>query len=164
MEQKSDRMAELIGLVEKNASEEGVNVTMLPHLELYLESEPYKPKPLLYKPFFVFIAQGRKRSVLDNLTYEYDAGHFLVTLAPMPLECQVLEASEDKPLLAIAILLDHQRILNILMRIGNRSALLRYICCTDLQHITKDALPVDTIQREFTVTGGSDNRNIVFTR
>lgn len=117
MEQKSDRMAELIGLVEKNAPEEGMNVTMLPYLELYRESEPYKPKPLLYKPFFVFIAQGRKRSVLDNLTYEYDAGHFLVTLAPMPLECQVFEASQDRPLLAIAILLDRQRILNILMRI-----------------------------------------------
>lgn len=116
MEQKLDRMAELIALVKKNTPEEGMNLTVIPHVELYRETEPHKPKPLLYEPYFIFIAQGRKQSVLDNITYQYDAGHFLTTLAPMPVECQVVEASPGKPLLAIAILLDRRRILNILMK------------------------------------------------
>lgn len=116
MDQKSNRIAELIALVKKNTPEVGMNLTALPNLELYRETEPHKPKPLLYKPFFVFLAQGKKQSVLDNITYKYDAGHFLTTLAPMPVECQVVEASLEKPLLAIAILLDRQRILNMLMK------------------------------------------------
>jgi AraC-like DNA-binding protein len=117
VEQKSDRLSALSELVKKNAPEVGMNTTVLPNVELYRESEPHELKPLLYEPYFIFIAQGRKQIVLDNITYEYDAGHLLTILAPMPVECQVIEASEDRPLLAIGILLDRQRILNILMRI-----------------------------------------------
>lgn len=116
MEQKSDRMSELIALINKNAPADGRNVTAIPSVELYRESKPHKPQPQLYEPYFIFIAQGRKQIVLGNNTYEYDAGHFLTTLAPMPVECQIVEACAEKPLLAIGILLDHQRMLNILMK------------------------------------------------
>ena len=116
MEQKSDRLSALSELVKKNAPEVAMNTTVLPNVELYRESEPYELVPRLYEPYFIFIAQGRKQIVLDNTTYECDAGHFLTILAPMPVECQVIEASEDKPLLAIGILLDRRRILNILMK------------------------------------------------
>ena len=117
MEQKLDRISKLVELVKNNTPDEGLNLTILPSLELYRETETHKPKPLLYKPYFVILAQGRKQSVLGNIIYEYDAGHFLTTLAPMPVECQVVEASVEKPLLAVAILLDRQRMLNILMRL-----------------------------------------------
>ena len=115
MEQKLDRISKLVELVKNNTPDEGLNLTILPSLELYRGTETHKPKPLLYKPYFVILAQGRKQSVLGNIIYEYDAGHFLTTLAPMPVECQVVEASVEKPLLAVAILLDRQRMLNILM-------------------------------------------------
>jgi AraC-like DNA-binding protein len=116
MENKSGKMEELIALIEKNAPREGRNQTAIPGVELFRESEPHKPKPLLYEPYFIFVAQGRKRSVLDDVLYNYDAGHFLTTLAPMPVECEIVEASAQRPLLAIGILLDRRRMLNILLK------------------------------------------------
>lgn len=116
MQQKSDRLSALIELVERNAPEDGVNTTAIPNVELYRESEQQELKPMLYEPYFIFIAQGRKQVVLDNITYEYGAGHFLTILAPMPVECRAIEASEDEPLLAIGILLERRRILKILVK------------------------------------------------
>ncbi len=114
--QKSERLSEWVDLIERYAPREGVNRTLLPGVGLYRESNAHQPKPLLYEPYFIFVAQGKKQSVLDGKTYTYDAGHFLTTLAPMPVECQVIEASADKPLLAMAIELDRRRIMNILMK------------------------------------------------
>lgn len=111
-----EKMAEWIGLIEEKALKEGVNSTIIHGVGLYRESAPHQPKPMIYEPYFIMVAQGKKQSVLDGKTYTYNAGHFLTTLAPIPVECQVMEASTEKPLLAMAIQLDRRRIMNILMK------------------------------------------------
>lgn len=116
MERHTEVLAELIARITKKTPAEGPNATGIPGVELYRESHPHALKPLLYEPVFVFVAQGKKRSVLDNVAYEYDAGHFLATLAPVPVECAIVEASEEEPLLAIAVLIDRQRMINVLMK------------------------------------------------
>lgn len=117
MEKQLKRMAELTTLVKKYAPEDGGYMTDIPNVELYRESKLHNSHPQLYESYFIFIVQGKKRLVLENNTYEYDAGYLLTTLAPIPLECQILEASSEKPLLAIGISLERQRMLNILMKI-----------------------------------------------
>jgi AraC-like DNA-binding protein len=113
---KPEKLSEWVDLIERNAPKEGINKTLLPGVGLYRESAPHHPKPMIYEPYFILVAQGKKQSVLDGKTYTYDAGHFLTTLAPIPVECQVMEAGPDKPLLAMAIQLDRRRIMNILMK------------------------------------------------
>ena len=116
MNQKLEKMSEWTDLIARHAQKEGFNRTILPGVGVYRESSPHLPKPLVYEPYVVLVAQGKKQSVLDGKIYTYDAGHFLTTLAPIPVECQVIEASPDKPLLAMAIQLDRRRIMNILMK------------------------------------------------
>lgn len=116
MERTSDKLMIFSALVAKHAPVDGPHLTTIPDLSLYRDSKPHNPKPLLYDPFIILAAQGRKRVVLDGVPYEYNSGHFLTTLVPIPVECQIIEASSEKPLLGVAIKLDRQRMLIILMR------------------------------------------------
>ena len=96
MEEKSNRMAELIALVKKNTWKDGRNMTGIPSMELYRQSKPNAPQLQIYDPYFIFIVQGRKQIVLENNIYECNAGHFLTTLAPMPVKCKVVEVCGEK--------------------------------------------------------------------
>ena len=116
MDRQSVAMEELIERIDAKTASEGMQATPIPGVVLFRESEPHALKPLLYDPFFIFIAQGRKQSILDNTRYDYDSGHFLTVLAPIPVACQVIEASPDKPLLAMGVLIDRARIRNMLMK------------------------------------------------
>lgn len=124
-ETKMTRLVELLG---RNARRDGSNATAIANVEVFRESQPHRPRALLYQPYFIFVAQGKKQSVLDGTTYEYHAGQFLTVLTPMPVACQVVEASCDKPLLALAIAVERRRILDILLRmeqavpLGQRAA------------------------------------------
>ncbi len=109
-------MAEFAALVAGYAQTDGLCRTAISNLALFRESTPHRPRPLVYDPLIIFAAQGRKRLVLDELEYEYNAGHFLTVLAPMPVQCQVIEASPDRPLLGLAITLDRRRMLELLMK------------------------------------------------
>ena len=116
MTDQSDKLEVFTQLVVGLAPLEGLNETRIPGLQLYRESIPHVPKPRLYDPFIIFVVQGRKRVAVDAAVFEYHAGVMFITLAPVPVECQVIEASEDKPMLAMALLLDRKRMLNMLMK------------------------------------------------
>jgi len=90
--------------------------TAIPDLATFRESAPHSLKPQRYDPCIIFIAQGRKQVLLDGTTSEYRPGHLLAVLAPMPVQCQVVEASPSRPLLAATVLLDRQRMLGVLMK------------------------------------------------
>ena len=118
LQNTADKIHELIRLVSAKAPREGMNRTAIPQMTLYRESKPHAPKPRLYEPNLIFVAQGRKQSRVSNTIYTYDAGHFLTTLAPIPLECQVIGASREEPFLAISIRLERQRISQTLMKMA----------------------------------------------
>ena len=116
MTTQETKMARLVELLGRNARRDGSNATAIANVEVFRESQPHRPRALLYQPYFIFVAQGRKQSVLDGTTYQYHAGQFLTVLTPMPVACEVVEASCDKPLLALAIAVERRRILDILLR------------------------------------------------
>lgn len=116
MADHSEKLDHFTEVVDQLAAEEGMNNTRIPGLQLYRESQPHIPKPRLYEPYIILVAQGRKRVVVDEAVYEYHAGILLTTLAPVPVECQVIEASKQKPMLAMVLQLDRKRMLNILMK------------------------------------------------
>jgi len=109
-------MEALADLVEAHAPSDGLHRTCIPNLVTFRESAPHTLKPQLYEPCIVFVARGKKQVLLDGTTYAYEPGHFLAVLAPMPVQCQVVEASTSKPLLGATVLLDRQRILKVLMK------------------------------------------------
>ena len=52
------------------------------------------------------VAQGKKRAYLKSQDYVYSPGHFLLLTAPLPIECQVIEASVEIPYMACSVPLD----------------------------------------------------------
>ena len=61
---------------------------------------------VVYMPQVYIVAQGSKAAYLGEECYTYDALNYLVLSVPLPLQCKVTEASQDKPYLAIGIDID----------------------------------------------------------
>ena len=116
MTDHADKLEGFAQLVSGLAPLEGLNTTRIPGLQLYRESHPHVATPRLYDPYIVFVVQGRKRVAVDEAVFEYHAGMLFITLAPVPVACEVIEASEEKPMLAMVLLLDRKRMLNMLMK------------------------------------------------
>jgi AraC-like DNA-binding protein len=65
------------------------------------------------------LGQGFKSCYVGDQAYHYGAGGILVTMLPIPVETVVTEASEEKPLNAVAVGIDFARLANVLMKIEN---------------------------------------------
>ena len=81
-------------------------ITDVPGLLLVRRTAPTAPCPGTYTPSLIVVAQGSKRVDLGQTTFTYDRSRFLLTAIDLPIVSQVVEASEAKPLLAVAIKLE----------------------------------------------------------
>jgi AraC-like DNA-binding protein len=90
-------------------------LTAIPGLSLYQRDEPSQPTNIMYEPRICVIAQGAKRVLLGDDTYEYDAHHFLVTSVDLPTVVQVVKASREKPYLGLVLKLDQREISQLMV-------------------------------------------------
>jgi hypothetical protein len=81
-------------------------ITQIPGLVLVRRTAPTAPCSGTYTPSVIVVAQGSKRVDLGRTTFIYDQSRFLLTSIGLPIVSQVVEASEAKPLLAVAIKLE----------------------------------------------------------
>lgn len=109
-------MATLTHLIAKHSSDEGANQTLVPNLKTWKISEPYQKTPQVYEPCIIIGAQGQKNIYLNGQRYDYNPGSFMTLFAPMPLECELIEASHEKPLLAAMIQIDLKRISRMIFK------------------------------------------------
>ena len=142
-------------------------ITEVPGLFLVRRTAPTAPCLGTYTPSVIVVAQGSKRVDLGQTSFTYDRSRFLLTSIDLPIVSQVVEASEAKPLLAVALKLEMSVVRELLSReevhVGERSpdtpamvtgtvtAELLGACCrlVDLLSNQRD-IPVlsDLIQRE----------------
>lgn len=81
-------------------------ITQMPGVMLVRRTSPSAPCSGTYTPSVIVVAQGSKRVDLGRTTFVYDQSRFLLTSIDLPIVSQVVEASEAKPLLAMAIKLE----------------------------------------------------------
>ena len=81
-------------------------ITEVPGLLLVRRTAATAPCSGTYTPALIVVAQGSKRVDLGQTTFIYDRSRFLLTAIDLPIVSQVVEASEAKPLLAVAIKLE----------------------------------------------------------
>lgn len=91
-------------------------VTAVPGLLLARRTAPSAPCTGTYTPSVVIVAQGSKRVDLGQTTFIYDRSRFLLTTIDLPIVSQVVEASQAKPLLAVAIRLEMSTVRELLSR------------------------------------------------
>jgi AraC-type DNA-binding domain-containing proteins len=92
--------------------------TKINGVNLVRRENAYQPKPLLYKPEIIILAQGRKNVYLGDRRYTYDANNYFVLTVPLPVICEAI-IKPGEPLLGIVIKLDPQVIGEILSEMGS---------------------------------------------
>ena len=78
------QQAELARLVTRLTPNEGVHASAIPGLTLIRANSPSVPTPSLYDPSLCIVVQGRKRAMLGEETYYYDALNYLNVSVTLP--------------------------------------------------------------------------------
>ncbi|BDR16545.1 AraC family transcriptional regulator [Vibrio sp. STUT-A11] len=89
--------------------------TEIPGLRLSRWTTPTPPTSYTHNPSICLIAQGKKRVLLGEDSYIYDANHFLISSVNLPITANILEASEEAPYLGIIMELDLQEISQLIV-------------------------------------------------
>ncbi|HCG5508800.1 TPA: AraC family transcriptional regulator [Vibrio parahaemolyticus] len=67
---------------------------------------PTPPTSYTHNPSICLITQGRKRVLLGEESFIYDANHFLISSVDLPIITNIIEASEEQPYLGLIMELD----------------------------------------------------------
>jgi AraC-like DNA-binding protein len=114
MRMSRDELAERIARhVEENSSVEAA-----PGLFLYRFSSPTGPRYGVTEPSFCVIAQGSKEVLLGKERYRYDASHYLLVSAELPVAGHIIDASKEQPYLAVRLVLDPAVVTEVLIEAG----------------------------------------------
>lgn len=92
------------------ASDEMLRPPAMPDLALFRNQRPYGSVCGVYEPCVALIVQGRKRVMLGDESYTYDGGRYLIAAMDLPVLATLLEASPERPYLALALRLDWREI------------------------------------------------------
>ncbi len=71
------------------------------------------------QPSLCVIAQGSKAVYLGERRYQYDPYHYLLATAELPVAGQVVEASEERPLLGLILTLDAALVSSVMVEAGH---------------------------------------------
>ena len=105
-EAKRPGSSELAKLIDRYATKDGGQPTVIPPLYLYRSFTMPEPAHSVYKPSLCLVAQGSKVVTLGADSWRYDPEHFLLVSVRLPITTQRLEASSGQPHLGLHIDLD----------------------------------------------------------
>lgn len=89
-----------------HAPTDGLHSTLLPRVKVYRASNVTACQPCLYDPAIIFVTQGSKRCYLNGDSFQFGDHNYFVVTVPLPLESEILQASEEAPFLAAALTID----------------------------------------------------------
>jgi len=110
---------DLSNRVARLAPFDGTHQSALPSLALHRGSVPTTCLPTILQPCLGIVVQGRKRAVLNDEVFTYDALNYLVVSVTLPAMGQVLDATLEHPYLSIRLNLDLQEIARLVLELGD---------------------------------------------
>ncbi|MGI9071508.1 MAG: AraC family transcriptional regulator [Bryobacteraceae bacterium] len=84
----------------------GEHVTTIPGLSVFRRVEPTACQRVFYEPSLAVFTQGRKFLNVGGVEYLCDHSSFVLSAVDIPVQSQVVEASEKVPLLSMLLRLD----------------------------------------------------------
>jgi AraC-like DNA-binding protein len=114
------RQQELSARVARLAPVDGTHQSVLPCLALTRSSAPTVCMPTVYQPCLGIVVQGRKRAVLNDEVFHYDALNYLVVSVTLPGMAQVVEATPEEPYLSLRLNLDLEEIARLVLELGDQ--------------------------------------------
>jgi AraC-like DNA-binding protein len=109
-----DQLSDLQALIVRHARGQ-LSRTVLPGLTAGVAAAPTEPVSGLATPSLTVVAQGVKRTVLNDRIYDYRAGQYLVVSVDLPVTGHVRHATAAEPFAAIAMTLDRALIAELLL-------------------------------------------------
>lgn len=98
------------------AQSAGEHPTAIPGLTLFRRTAPSPCYRATYEPSLTVFVQGRKLINLGGTEYLCDGSSFLLSSIGVPVQSQIVEASEDVPLLSMLLRLDMPTVSEVLSR------------------------------------------------
>ncbi len=109
-----DIRKELARKIAAHAPSAGEHATAVPGLVLFRRTMPTACYRGTYEPSLNVFAQGKKRVNLGGTEYVCDASSFLLSSIDVPVQSQIVQASEEEPLLSMLLRLDMPTIRKVL--------------------------------------------------
>ena len=111
---------QLLGALSARATRDGVTDAPYPGVHFYRASAPvhYRKMPI-FGPRLIVAAQGKKLGKFPGGALVYDADHYLVVTGGTQLEGHVIEASAEKPYLALCIALAPEAVARTLLALAD---------------------------------------------
>jgi len=110
-----DALELLIDSIAKYTQNGNQDPTAIAELSLFRMIELSGPINVMYEPSICIAVQGAKRVNLGEESYVYDAHNYLITSVHLPTIAQVVEASPEKPFLALRLKLDLKEISQLML-------------------------------------------------
>jgi AraC-like DNA-binding protein len=108
--------AALARRIAAHAQSAGEHPTAIPGLVLFRRTAPSACYRATYEPSLTIFVQGRKLINLGGTEYLCDASSFLLSSIDVPVQSQIIEASEAAPLLSMFLRLDMPTVREVLSR------------------------------------------------
>jgi hypothetical protein len=112
----AEMQAALARRIAQQAPSAGEHATAIPGLLLFRRTRPTACYRAAYEPSLTVFVQGRKRINLGGTEYICGAGQFLLSSIDVPVESQIVKASEEAPLLSMLLRLEMPIVREILSR------------------------------------------------
>ncbi len=133
----------MVKLLEPLAKNDGVADSVLDNVKFVRSGKHLPRHSIIYEPFIMIIAQGRKIVYLGDEIYKYDTENYLVVTTPLPMECET-NASPEEPLLGMWIKVDPVMISELLIKMDSTKPLSRStprgVYSSKLTRVIKDAV------------------------
>ncbi|MDE1992759.1 MAG: AraC family transcriptional regulator [Rhizobiaceae bacterium] len=107
-----EQLAELRHLISTHC---GDNFAALPGVRMVRAEGPTTPISTIAEPAFGMVAQGGKRAILGERTFDYNSGQYLVVSVDLPIISQVIHATSEEPYLAFRLNLRPAAIATLLL-------------------------------------------------
>lgn len=107
---------ELTSTIAAHTQSLGENRTAVPGMSLYRRTKPTACFLATYEPSVTVFVQGRKRVNLGGTVYLCDGSSFLLSSIDVPAESQIVEASEQVPMLSMFLRLDMPTVREVISR------------------------------------------------
>lgn len=100
------RKDQIKNIIERRLPEAGLFDTALEGVQLFRVIEAVPCVPAVYEPTVVAILSGTKEAVLDGEHHVYGSDQYLLCPMTLPVEAGTPQASEENPLIGVAITLE----------------------------------------------------------
>jgi len=110
----------LIDTLLRHAPESGIFSDKIGGFAIVRRDTPNTVERCMVNPIILISVQGKKRSVIGSVAYEYEAGQSLILGVELPTDSIVLDASPEKPYCSMVLALDVSLITEILTKLPKK--------------------------------------------